>query len=249
MAASSTAVDLRTLATKMRRIRIPPEITKALAPLAKLNPALVRRLSDELGEKLEVRLLVESDVEKLVQSSAVLADVKEEDRSLLTDSLTGLHYLKSASGYGVDELIDVVSKAFGREGDSADGSRERLEENLRTILSIKPLIASAKALDLLSERDKVLLGTRILSNIRPVFDDDLTAPFLASVVTHSLKITVRGASSGAETIYLSLDTQDLKDLRDTIDRAILKANSIASKLNEPGVGNFGKLIEVEDERP
>ena len=105
--------------------------------------------------------------------------------------------------------------------------------------------ASVKGLEVLADHEQVYVRSRVLTDIRPIFDEDATAPLLGSLVINTLKLTIRtdGHISG---LCVALDIEDLKELRGVIDRAILKSSEMGIRLRDQTQA-FGRLIDQDFE--
>ncbi|WP_191496159.1 hypothetical protein [Mycobacterium simulans] len=80
----------------------------------------------------------------------------------------------------------------------------------------------AKALTLHNEYERIVTDTRILSDIRPVFDDDEGDPAIeAVIVNHTLRFSYT-AGDGDHELHFALDASDLKKLKAQIERALEK---------------------------
>lgn len=229
----------------MRRLRLPPDLAEKLQPLAELPAAAIHQMAQDLDNQLVLKLVLDDDVSSIVHACAALRDVDPDTRDALVVIVTGLHYLKASSGELLPQIIEDIVDIYTEDNKPSHALVKNLRVNLDTIFSISKVRASLKALELLNDRDKLYLQSRIISSLRPVFDDDLTKPCLASLITHSMKIVVR---SGGESsyLYISLDSDDLRELRRNIDKAINKAASISAKLTSSTSGEFGEIIEVEN---
>jgi len=75
-----------------------------------------------------------------------------------------------------------------------------------------------------------LREVRILTDVRPVFEP--SAPEAApagAVIVHTLKISYRGDNS-AKDFFVALDSEDVRQLTEQLERARSKAESLKSVL-------------------
>ena len=90
---------------------------------------------------------------------------------------------------------------------------------------------SAKALSLLYDEQKVVSGSKILSDIRPVFLSDPEGAPPAALIIHSLKLQFM--EDGAEKeLFVTMDSSDLMDLQRVVDRAIKKEETLKTLLSD-----------------
>ena len=116
-----------------------------------------------------------------------------------------------------------------------------LQNNLLIILDkISPLALSAKAFNLLSENKTTFIESRIISDIRLVFDNDIIKKNRLAVLVHNLKIVTTENDERKE-FYFSLDTNDLKMLKTQIERAEKKDELIRHQYS-----NEIQFIKIND---
>jgi hypothetical protein len=110
-------------------------------------------------------------------------------------------------------------------------------------LDLDSVTTTGRALDLLTEHEHVFHSARVLTDIRPVFGDDPAESPNGALVVESLKLEYfdEGATCS---IYLALSHGDLRSLRDTIDRALGKSETIQGLLGQIGLPHFDAESEV-----
>ncbi len=142
---------------------------------------------------------------------------------------------KESLGIDVDSFTDGIVEALERTGDEKLKPTKNLKEQLIELLSTKDsFYFTFKANNLLAEREKLLLDTNILTDIRPVFDDDQDYKIKCSLIIHNLKIEFLEHSEHKE-IFFALDSDDLKKLKDNITRAEKKEKSIREQFKTSNV--------------
>ena len=102
---------------------------------------------------------------------------------------------------------------------------EKLNGDIAAILSSGGLVLLAKSLDLMQGNARVFTKARILTDVRPVFGDDVTRPPLDGVVIHTLKLSFY-SNDNEEDFHMALDRGDLLKLREVIDRALAKETTL-----------------------
>lgn len=229
----------------MRSRKLSEDLAEAVRPLADIQPELVKVLAADLETRLSIKLDVEADVAEIVKECSALQALDDDVRESLSEVVVGLHLLRTSHGSPIEEVVrDVTATVTDAYADLSDEAVSNLQSNLQSIFSISKVRASVKAFDLLDDREKVYIHSRAVTEIRPIFDEDISSNFLGSLVVHTLKISHRTAGA-RDAIYLSLDTADLHDLQDTLFRAIEKAEAINSRLEQVAGGHFGVTLDVK----
>lgn len=248
LAATLLTISVRRLPYKgfMARYLISPEVLIGIQPLASIPPSAFQPLIANLCAGLSVSFDIEAQLAKRL--SQISAGFTPSDPDKLAEAFVGVHYLRLATDTD-DELVQEVEEAW-RESEFPDkvATVDTLVSNVRDLLQVRVLRASMKALSLITDHDKTFVGSRIFTDVRPVFDGDVDEPMLASLLIHTLKLTIR-EDGKPRSIYLVADSADLMELRKTIDRALEKAAALSTRINVSG-GQLGPLLEypktVED---
>ena len=218
----------------MTPIRIPKESERGLANIRALDEKsfqqLVSRLSEapptfdpaELAEKVAAHL---DNVARLDVDSIV---------STLCSLQTALEYFDSS----IPELVGRVSRAMAQSeiqelrltAEDMTGFQDRLAK----LLGLESIGIRSRAVSLLKEEDHAYCSARVLTDIRPMFDSDLTTRPTAALIIHTMRISYH---EGAELkqFYMALDSDGVTALREILARADAKAENLKSVLNAAGI--------------
>jgi DNA-binding Lrp family transcriptional regulator len=131
----------------------------------------------------------------------------------------------------IEEISERLVASYERavhetlQEDEEAGLKLRLNIILSHSNSIK---YTYKAIDLLGENEKVYVESRVLTDIRTIFEtvDELNSS--DAVIFHQLRIEYLKDGEQTRTFF-AMDLSDLKELRATIDRAIDKHEAISEK--------------------
>ncbi|THU34211.1 hypothetical protein FAM09_24645 [Niastella caeni] len=130
--------------------------------------------------------------------------------------------------YTDEELAEAIKESFiAQKGDILkDEEKDRLYGNLVFLLkSVLKLQMTFKAFSLASERESVYRDARIVTDIRPLFNENLSDKGRYGLVTHQLKLTTEENDESVD-YFFGLSLSDLKKLKEQIERAIDKENLI-----------------------
>jgi hypothetical protein len=134
-----------------------------------------------------------------------------------------------------DDLVAALAGSFGIK-DAGPG--------ITPLLQNATVQRFAKALTLRNEYERILTDTRILSDIRPVFDDDQENPSMrAAIVNHTLRFTYTAGDGERHESHFALDVDDLEKLKTQIERA-LKKDKASQRMVE--AANVVVLQPLED---
>lgn len=116
---------------------------------------------------------------------------------------------------------------------------------LRRLLELEPVVLAARALNLVTEFDRVYHGARIMTDIRPVFGHDAHTGAKAAAIVATLKIEAHEGGGDVRPYYFALDHTDLVELQGLVDRALVKTaelKRLADRLHLP----YWEYEEVDD---
>ncbi|MEP0801247.1 hypothetical protein [Funiculus sociatus] len=212
-------------------LQIPERYKPAIKKLASLSDDAIKSLLTALSEvplsinfeeliartHKNVEGLGFSEVEELLEALLSLDSVKEE-----FDLQTNF----------ISEINNAVSKGFP---DLSESQQFQVQDKLVQLLdSDKAISLLSKIRKLHFDHERVYLNGKIITDIRPVFSSVLDQPPLAATISYILNITYRDLSDKKE-FFVALDSKDIKQLREVIDRAENKAKQLKSLLSNAGV--------------
>jgi hypothetical protein len=157
----------------------------------------------------------------------------------LVSVLSHLTLVRRTTQLGVGEFLEALTARLTEKSadewssDDAAGWDERKECIARLLDPDGPIGFAAKAMELLHEHQRVLCQARVLADARPIFDDKAES-VQAFLPFHTLALTYH---EGEETrdIHLAMDSDDIKRLRDHLDRALRKEKLLRQSLGKTGV--------------
>jgi len=122
--------------------------------------------------------------------------------------------------------------------------QQLLMERLETLLKARGAIeVIAKARDVLTDNQRVFLGTRILTDLRPVFGAESLDEPAGAVILHNLKVVFSEDLTEKE-FFVTLDELDLERLSNVIIRARNKAKALKHAWHKTGI----PVVDVDTEK-
>ena len=132
----------------------------------------------------------------------------------------------------LDAFVDGIIEAYYRQTKQEKKDIEIFISQFKNLLSNKENFKiTLKARTLIYEREKILEHLRILTDIRPIFDDLKGDEIQASVIIHNLKIEYL-EDGRTHTAVFALDSSDLIDLNRMVLRAQQKEVALRNSLDK-----------------
>ncbi len=99
----------------------------------------------------------------------------------------------------------------------------------------RSLGTTAKAGPVLTQHERIFAGARIMTDLRPIYHLDVSEKPDAAVIIHMLRITQRDNFGQHSAEYFALDSNDLKAMKELIERAEKKEKTLKGIMENSGV--------------
>ncbi len=207
----------------MPDIFIPENVITGFNKIAKLSTHDVEQIADYLKT-----IIFSSNASKIltkfedfVSTELNIKDARDIIEAIL--SFSNLEIDKDS-----EDLSSKLAESF-KELYSPDIRTEdfnSLKSNILVLLNNSENIRmSLKASRLTADNSNVYYKSKISSDIRLIFNEDLNSKDRRAVLLHNLHISYR-SNKKTENFFVTLDLDDLKELKETIERAIKKEEII-----------------------
>jgi hypothetical protein len=162
-------------------------------------------------------------------------------------SLTKDEYITAAKA--ASSLRESVNEDE-RFSNLTDKDLDNLEKRLNILLgsdsTLGTLEISRKALDLIAENERLYINSKILTDIRPVFDSATEEQLDTAIVVHTLRILYRDMQ-GVKEFYVAISSEDLDDLHGQIVVALENRKAIRSVLQKARINFIMSSSALEEE--
>jgi hypothetical protein len=214
---------------------IPDRYQSGLSEIVSLPVDKVAAIAEALG-KVEPA----GGTKGLVQAVELAADTTTEDAESIITSLRSLYVLRASSESTVPELVTKLINVMQRSGKKAlqvpEQEQGELETKLTRLLSLESLGTFSKIEQLKSDHYSVFYDAKILTDLRPVFDQPGEPP-VGAIIGHTLKVVCHEGVEHKE-LYFALDSDDVLTLKKIVERAEAKTVSLRSFVKTSGLTDF-----------
>lgn len=205
-------------------IRIPEPGRQAIHAIAEVDGATFEQLVRVL-QGITLPITPDQLVQAVVTSATGLPESEREGIGRIVVSLAAL---RESRDVPPDDVANEVVRA--RSSGVPDEKRELFVERLTALLNNESVKLAAKVLDVLTEFERSLHDARIITDLRPIFTGKLEDLPSAVAVTHTLRVRYH-QNDELQEFFVTLNSSNLASLREILDRAELKANTL-TKLPE-----------------
>jgi len=198
----------------------------------------LEKLDDDTAHTLFERIAAADPFQPVGTLQAIFRDVFPSDQQTeaqrLVPALLSLRgQLRTTPAAQIAETVsNSVDLELGNE------AREHLRDRLLPMLASAALSTTANALELLTQHDRNYQTSRVVTDIRPVFADDVNDRPEGAVIVDTLQLHTWDRAGRAEMLAVAMDEVDLRELRDVIDRALAKASTLRGFLAEQEITCF-----------
>jgi hypothetical protein len=219
----------------MAQLQIPQSQEPALERIVALTDAEFGQLLSALGDAAPTL-----HMEAWAKTLSPKIGLDEKSAFQVLELLGTLYRTRTMFGQTVERFAHGVCEAL-RSSENlklrpADGDWERLHQRFVSVLGLdRSLGITAKAIDVMVKSQNIFQGARILTNLRPIYGEDVTLPPGAGVIVHEILIMHFADGCQSKTSHFAADVLDLQRLRDVIDRAIAKEESLKACITKAGM--------------
>lgn len=163
----------------------------------------------------------------LVAHLAQKVPIDKDSLEAIVQFLLSLYPARPAREVDIPDFVADVVRAIQAtkkpELEPKEKDWEGLKTRLGRLLSLEQSLGvTSKAFGVMSEHGHVFLRARLITDIRPVFLSGVIQEPNAAVIIHNLKIEYRKNNETIE-FFVALDSDDVLELRNSLDRADEKA--------------------------
>lgn len=210
----------------MSRYRIPEKQQKAIEFLFELKDSVRRAFFHELSH-LNINMSLSAMQEHMEQKFQLGT---EKTVSIIGTLLT-LSMLKDSSNIDIDSFVSEIHVALEKLDNKKLKPPKDFDNQLKRLLNLdeSSFILTSKAHTLISDKDKILENSRIITDIRPIFTDDDDCVIKANAIIHNLKLEYQEDGDN-KSIYFAASNKVLENLKVNIGRAKKKEEVLREKL-------------------
>ncbi len=217
------------------KLRIPPQRRDVLFSLSNLSDTIVKELfaalanvpAGQYGPDLPLSL------------SSSLTSLEADQAQEIVDTLLSLYPFVTSTNRPVNDFVEEIVLALRNQPSPSktvfsDAQLDQLRVNLQKLLKVPSMSIGAKATGLLFENERSLLNSRVITDIRPVFQMDST-DIGAAVILHTLKLEYAESGDGDKEFFIVLDSTDIDSLIANLERAKEKGQKLKGILKNTAI--------------
>jgi len=215
----------------MGKLNLPVNFNEAFQVFMELSKEDLESIFENAG-KTNSRITSLESLELLSESTGVEVSKLE----ILFNLFLNLISVSERSEDNSEEIIKNISQAL----ESRDIEvKDSLKTNLQKLFNNKnsKFYSKVKALLIASEASKIYAESQIITDFRPVFGEQVDKEFIGGVVFHKLKLTFIESGDKREA-FITLDSNDLTNLKNQIIRAEKKDKAIKNNLSGKNIDIF-----------
>jgi chemotaxis protein CheY-P-specific phosphatase CheC len=208
-------------------LEIPKRQVPTVGKILRLSEAAIEEFINALSSAT-ITAEAPALAEKIAGS---VPSIPREDLNDIVDTLYSLYHVREfsevRSARFVRDLVEAVlqNPEFGLKKEDASITGKRFHR----LLNIKTLDNLSKAIRLQRDGERIYCDAKIISDIRPVFGEDVEERPVSAVITHTLQLGYHETGEHKQ-FFIVLDEQDLDALQVVIERAKSKGDTTSVRL-------------------
>lgn len=168
----------------------------------------------------------------------------------IASTLIALRQFYKEENLSNEDVVDLIGESIENDTEFLVETEqiERFKKRLSNLLealenNASYLDISEKASDLLIEYERIFSDSRIITDIRPVFDSETEKKVEGAILIHTLKIQYKDAEATKE-FYVALDSDDLDNLHEQVIIAVNNRNSLVNILKRAEIEYINPITEM-----
>jgi hypothetical protein len=202
------------------QIQLNKSLLSDLKAIVELGPETLARVVDRI-DRMEHPPLAPADLQTVIREVVT----KQGAADILLRQALSLASLRRRRELDADEVVAGIRQGLRNAATSSDDATlERwsaIEPSFLRLISSAKVETTAKVLDLSYDYANLLQTTRIVTDIRPVFDDEVTR-IDGAVVSFTLRLNYDNIE-GSHSLSIAMNQADVESLRQQCERALRKS--------------------------
>jgi hypothetical protein len=139
-----------------------------------------------------------------------------------------------------EEVFPALKRAKAFSEEDGDAEWEKLRKFLLGAMCHERTVGTAaKAGPVQTDHERIFVNAKINTDLRPIYHFDVSEKPDAATMVHMLKITHRNQYSHKSDVFIALDSNDLATLKEVIERALKKEETLRAVMKNTGVTVLG----------
>jgi hypothetical protein len=208
-------------------LKIPEALADDLTAVSELGKDTLARLGKNL--QLDGQCII-----KTADLRVAIANVVSAPSAPVVERvLLGLSGLRRQGHVTAAEVVSSLTQAIDALGWSVERRKlwDDVKDEFILLLENPSVVVTAKAVDLLYDYEHIFINAKILTDVRPVFDDSKETIFGATI-NQTLRVEYSNGSGDTINISMSLDDDDIESLLKSCQEALRKGRTVSKKVEE-----------------
>lgn len=226
-------------------ISIPFGFKQSLKRFLDVDPAVIDTVIKKLDET-SLTVMGESTLRTVAKELSPVSVKVSDD---MGNFLIWLYFLRRRQHKSVAGFLSDLDDAAVGDGINVNTDQYRTFRAFisRVVSAENGFGKSLKSSDLLTQNQRNFAGARVISDVRPMYDEEISTGGrpTAAVITHSLKVDFVENDQRKEW-YVGMDTSDLRRLSREVQRALDKLESLYEMIANNGLSCIDAEVVADE---
>lgn len=210
------------------KFMIPPGHRELMAELA----SMPEESAQALRAAFEKAVPTDSPIKLATAVEPLLAGLMKQDAVSVTGMLIAVRSAADTNRLPTTEVVESVALDAQSRKLVEPGQGEQLSRRLDELLRLRSVVLTAKAFELTTEYRDKLQSVRIITDLRPIFEQDDAEPTATSVIImHTLKLE----TLNSDDVYVAMTNEELLQLKQQVERALKKTQALDNIIDRGGL--------------
>lgn len=213
--------------------KVPEQYLNGLEKLAILDDKVIKNLLQSI-ETVPLTF----DLQKIVSFAETKYGVEADSAAEIVDFIVSLYFYARNENIDCDTIVDAICENLKEDSPTNLSARyiAKLKNRLLKFLSISSFLEIVyQASNLLPENENILTDSRLLTDVRPIFKEEISNGISGSLISHVLRLQYENIN-GSQEIFLSLSSSNIEQLIEELQQSLTKELTLQKtfeKINVP----------------
>jgi hypothetical protein len=212
--------------------KVPEQYLNGLEKLATLDDKVIKNLLQSI-ETVPPTF----DLQKIVSFAENKYGIEADSAAEIVDFVVSIYFYARNEDIPCDTIVDSICENLKKDSSAKLSAKQisKLKTRLVNFLGISSFLEVVyQASTLLPENENILTDARLLTDIRPIFKEEISSGISGSLISHVLRLQYENIN-GSQEIFLSLSSSNIEQLIEELQDSLTKELTLQKTFEEINV--------------
>jgi hypothetical protein len=213
--------------------KVPEQYINGLEKLATLDDKVIKNLLQSIET-----LTPTFDLQKVASFAEDRYGIEADSAAEIVNFVVSLYFYMRNEDISCDHIVNIIGDNLKKDSPIKLPARSisKLKTRLLNFLNVSGFLEVIyQASTLVPENENILTDTRLLTDVRPIFKEEISTGISGSLISHVLRLQYENIN-GSQEIFLSISSSNIEQLIGELQESLTKELALQKtfeKINIP----------------